>query len=111
MGASPESMSAGSSSTVVAGASGVARAGSRSTATWPTCPAGKVDQQAVRRRVVADPADELDGPPGAGRGEGGLGRGTPGRDVAVDEPADGRSDDDDHPLRVRADEGSALTGS
>ena len=73
--------------------------------------AGKVDQQAVRGRVVADPADELDRPPGARRGEGGLGCGTPRRDVAVDEPADGRSDDDDHPLRVRAAEGSALTGS
>ena len=74
-------------------------------------PARKVDQQAVRRRIVADPADELDDPPSAGRREGRLGRGTPGRDVAVDEPANGRSDDDDHPLRVRANPGSALTGS
>ena len=48
----------------------------------------EVEQDRVGRRVVPDPADELDHTPGTGRGEGHA-RGGPGRDDGrVGQPAD-----------------------
>ena len=61
----------------------------------------EIEHDAIGDRVVAGLADQLDRPAQPGRRECDA-RGSParGHDV-VDEPADGRPDDDDHPLRVR----------
>ena len=45
---------------------GVARAGSRRIATWSDAGASQVLEDGVRRRVVADPTDDLDAPPAVG---------------------------------------------
>jgi hypothetical protein len=62
--------------------------------------AGQIEHDAIGRRVVAGLPDQLDRPPS--RAAASATRGRPPRPARRRQPADGRPDDDDHPMRVRA---------
>ena len=64
--------------------------------------AREIEDDAVGGWVVAGLANELDRSPQAGGGQCDPRGHTRCRDDAVAEPADGRPDDDDHGMRVRA---------
>jgi len=63
---------------------------------------GQIQQDAVRRDVVARLSDQLDGPSEPCRSECDARSGPARHDDIVVEPPDGSTDDDDHTLRVRA---------